>query len=54
MMMDLLALWLIRVARRLTSWGLTDDYLSLAEGQQTYWIENYGRDFGMLGRNPHD
>jgi len=38
-MRDQLALWCIRLARRWTTWGFTDDHLELAERQQEYWIE---------------
>jgi len=38
-MKDIIALWLIRLARKLTTWGFTDDDLGRAEKQQEYWIE---------------
>ena len=39
-MRDRLALILIRLARRLTTWGFTDDHLANAERQQTFIIKN--------------
>jgi hypothetical protein len=38
MLRDRLALLFIRFARRLTTWGFTDDRLEHAEIEQTYWI----------------
>ena len=38
-MRDRLALIFIRLARRLTTWGFTDDYLSDAEDEQRKWLE---------------
>ena len=52
-MRDALALWLIRAARKLTTWGFTDDYLADAEDQQSWVVENSKRDLRLLGRNPH-
>lgn len=36
---DVFALWLIRLARKLTTWGFTDDYLEMAERQQSEWLD---------------
>lgn len=30
-MQDIIALWLIKLARKLTTWGFADDYLQMAE-----------------------
>lgn len=38
-MRDWIALWLIRMARRLTTWGPTDDHLAEAERHQ-HWAAN--------------
>jgi hypothetical protein len=38
-MRDLLALWCIRLSRKLTTWGFTDDHLELAEEEQEEWVD---------------
>ena len=42
MLKDKLALVFIRWARKLTSWGFTDDYLSEAQREQEFWINYEG------------
>jgi hypothetical protein len=39
-MRDRLALWCILAARRLTTWGLADDFLAEAEREQRARAEN--------------
>ena len=39
-MNDTLALWLIIIARKLTSWGYVDDFLKEAESQQRFCSGN--------------
>lgn len=44
MLRNRLALLLIKWARKLTTWGCTDDYLRLAQEEQGWWIEELFED----------
>lgn len=39
-MRDYLCLWLIRLARRLTTFGFTDDALAEAQDSQSAWLKH--------------
>lgn len=38
---NIMSLWFIRLARRCTSWGFTDDHLAVAEKEQIFFNKEF-------------
>jgi len=42
---DRISLWCIKLAKRMTTWGLVDDYLADALEEQTKWMKYEKEDY---------